>query len=116
MKTLEEVLELMDSRIERAHVEDYIAREWVRPEREHDTWHFEAIDIARLRLVHHLVRDIDINTEGMDVVLSLIDQLYAMRAHMKRITHAISAQPSEIQAEIRAILQRQAAIEADPQA
>jgi len=104
MKTLEEVLGLMAARMDRATLEDYIAREWVRPQPGHQDWYFEDIDIARLQLVCHLVQDIEVNNEGMDVVLSLLDQLYGLRAQMKHLTHAIVQQPSEVQSQITLIV------------
>jgi chaperone modulatory protein CbpM len=103
MKTLEEVLG-MQGRIDRSLLEAYIAREWVRPRREENTWYFEEIDIARLNLICHLTQDIEVNDEGMDVVLSLLDQLYAMRTHMKHVTHAIARQQPQVKAEIWALI------------
>ena len=61
-------------------------------------WYFEDIDIARLELVCHLTQDIEVNDEGMDVAFSLLDQLYGLRAHMRKLTHAIAQQPPEVQA------------------
>lgn len=100
MKTLEEVLAILEARIDRAMLENYIAREWVRPRREREIWYFEEIDIARLQLVCHLVQDIQVNDEGMDVVLSLLDQLYGLRAQMRHLTHAVTQQPPQVQDEI----------------
>jgi len=104
MKTLEEVLDLMADQIDRTRLEDYIAREWVRPQPGHQDWYFEEIDIARLQLVCHLVQDIEVNDEGMDVVLSLLDQLYGLRTRMKHLTHAIAQQPERVQTEITLIV------------
>ena len=93
MKTLEEVVSILDASIDRVMIEDYIARQWVRPQLHQQVWQFEEIDIARLRLVCHLVQDIQVNDEGMDVVLSLLDQLYGVRAQMRYLAHAITRQP-----------------------
>lgn len=111
MKTLEHVLEMMEARIDRAALETYIAREWVRPHRKKAGLYFEDIDIARLELVCHLTQDIEVNEEGMDVVLSLLDQLYGLRAHMRHLSHAITQQPSQVQEDIRAILAKLAQTE-----
>lgn len=100
MKTLEEVLAIMDARVDRAMLENYIAREWVRPQQEEQGWYFEEIDIARIQLVSHLVQEIQVNDEGIDVALSLLDQLYGLRAQMRHLTHAITQQPPEVQAKI----------------
>jgi chaperone modulatory protein CbpM len=104
MKTIEEVLAIMDARIDRATLENYIAREWVRPQPGHQDWYFEEIDIARVQLVSHLVQEIQVNDEGIDVALSLLDQLYGLRAQMRHLTHAITQQPSEVQANITFIV------------
>jgi chaperone modulatory protein CbpM len=104
MKTLEEVVTMLEARIDRTMLENYIAREWVRPRREREVWYFEEIDITRLQLVCHLVQDIQVNDEGMDVVLSLLDQLYGLRAQMKHVTHAITRQPPQVQADITLIV------------
>jgi chaperone modulatory protein CbpM len=104
MKTLEEVLAIMNARLDRATLENYIAREWVRPQQAQQDWYFEEIDIARIQLVSHLAQDIEVNDHGIDVALSLLDQLYGLRAQMRHLTHAITQQPSEVQANIAFIV------------
>ncbi len=104
MMTLEQVLEIMAARIDRATLEDYIARAWLRPASDEQGWHFEEIDIARLRLVCHLTQDIQVNDQGTDVVLSLLDQLYGLRTHMKKLAHAIEQQPPQVRTEIMRVV------------
>ena len=111
MKTFEEVLEI-EGRIDRAMLEEYIEREWLRPISYHKQWHFEEIDIARLRLVYHLKQEININTEGMDVVLSLLDQLYGARTNMQKLLQAIARQPQSVQTEIEMIIKELANMDA----
>jgi len=106
MKTLDEVLETLEERVDRSTLEEYITREWLRPISSQDGWHFEEIDIARLHLVRHLVQDIKVNDEGMDVVLSLLDQLYGLRAHMQKLTEAIAQQPLQTRTEIMMIIKK----------
>lgn len=101
MKTIEEVLELLEARIDRQTLEDFITREWLRPVYQPTGWYFEEIDIARLQLVCHLKQDIEVNEQGMDVVLLLLDQLYGIRAHAQKLNQAIALQSPEVQAEIR---------------
>jgi len=106
MKTLEEVLEMLQDRLDRSTLEDYIARQWLRPVSRATGWYFEAIDISRLELVCHLTQDIHINDEGMDVVLSLLDQLYGLRTQMQKLSHAIARQPSQVQADIMTAIEQ----------
>jgi chaperone modulatory protein CbpM len=111
MKTLEEVLEILEPRINRSTLEVYIARQWVRPHRKKKVWQFEEIDIARLELICHLAQDIEVNDEGMDIALSLLDQLYGLRAHVSRLTHAIAQQPQQVQSDIMTIINQLAKTE-----
>ena len=104
MKTLDEVLAILDAPIDRATVERYIAHEWLRPVTHKEGWYFEEIDIARIELVYHLTQDIQVNDHGMDVVLSLLDQLYGVRAQMQSLTQAVTQQSPEVQAEILALI------------
>ena len=104
MKTMAEVLEMLGVRIDRQTLENYITREWLRPVYQPTGWYFEEIDIARLQLVCHLTQDIEVNDQGMDVVLSLLDQLYGIRAHAQKLNQAISQQSSEVQAKIRMVM------------
>lgn len=106
MKTVDEVLEIMQERIDRQTLEDYIARDWLRPSHQSTGWHFEDIDIARLELVCHLTQDINVNDEGMDIVLSLLDQLYSTRAHLQKLHNAIGKQPPEVKAEIMMVVKQ----------
>ena len=106
MKTIEQVLKILEARIDRQTLEDFIAREWLRPALHSSGWYFEDIDIARVELVCHLTQDINVNDEGMDVVLSLLDQLYGMRAHMQNLTRAISEQPPDVQSQIMMVIKQ----------
>ena len=104
MKTSKEVLELLATRIDRPTLEKYILRQWVRPGRKQEDWDFEDIDIARLELICQLRQDIEVNEEGVEVVLSLLDQLYDARSQMRKLIYAINQQPYEIQIDLMAIL------------
>ncbi len=85
-------------------LEDYIARQWLRPIAQPTGWYFEEIDIARLQLLCHLTQDINVNDDGMDVVLALLDQLYTARVQMKKLHFAIARQPKQVQVDIKAII------------
>lgn len=106
MKTIEEVLEMLQERIDHQTLENYISRQWLRPISVSTGWYFEDIDIARLELLCHLTQDININDEGMDVVLSLLDQLYSARGHVKKLHSAIAQQPLEVQTEIIMVIKQ----------
>ncbi len=46
-------------------------------------------DVERIRLILELRDDMQVNEEALPVVLSLLDQLYAMRRRMRRLRAAM---------------------------
>jgi len=87
-----EVLIAQISGLQREDLDRWIANQWVRPEdSETGDYAFHAIDVARVRLIHELHRDLQINDEALPVVLSLLDQLYDHRRRLRALMRAISA-------------------------
>ena len=74
-----------------ATVESWVAQDWVRPRREGGTPVFEEIDVARVRLILELRRDMEVGEAAMPVVLSLLDELHLTRARMRRLCAALEA-------------------------
>lgn len=85
----------------------WIERGWVQPEGDASGWMFQEIDIARVRLIHDLRRDMDIREETMSLVLSLLDQVYATRRQLKAVLRAVETQPPPVREAIRAVLVRE---------
>ena len=84
----------------------WIARGWVRPEREPSgDWLFAEIDVARTRLVHDLRRQLDIDEDTLPVVLSLVDQVYDLRRALRTVMDAIESQPEHVRAAVRGLVQ-----------
>ncbi len=106
MKTREEVLEMIGNRIDTMMLDKYISRQWLRPIPNAEGSHFQEIDIARLQLICHLTQEIKVNDDGIDVVLSLLDQLYGLRVDMQKFTHAIAQQSSQIQTDIMIAIEK----------
>ena len=104
MKTINEVLKLLDSVLDQTTLETYVERSWVRPIEKKKTLYFEEMDIARIRLIHQMQHDFSVNEDAMDIVLSLLDQLYGTRERMRQLTQAIERQPRRVQAEIFSLL------------
>ena len=100
MKTTHDILEIVSHRIDLATLNQYINRQWVKPINHQENWYFEDVDIARLQLVIDLAYKININDDGIDVVLSLLDQLYGLRGHIQKLSFAVAQQSQEIQREI----------------
>jgi chaperone modulatory protein CbpM len=111
MKTLSEVVVVI-GRVDRVELHRWVELGWVMPERaggeERAEPVFSEIDIARVRLICDLRRDLAVEEETMPLVLSLLDQLYAMRRQMKALRGALQQQPDDVrEAILRVLEQRQ---------
>lgn len=80
----------------------WVERGWVLPEAADSGWVFHEIDVARVRLIHDLRRDMDVAEDTMPLVLSLLDQMYELRGRLRAVLQAVEAQPAEVR---QAILQ-----------
>ena len=88
-----------------AELRGWIERRWVRPEGTTvETWVFHDIDLARVRLIYDLRRELDTPEETIPLVLSLLDQVYELRCTLKTMTEALATQPEEVRDAVRAAL------------
>lgn len=69
----------------RADIERWIECDWVRPDGSAGAWVFAEIDIERVGLIHLLRDELDVNEAALPVVLSLLDQLYALRRELRSL-------------------------------
>ena len=84
--------------LERQELEQWIAHEWVRPDTQSGLFVFQEIDVARVKLIWELRRDMDINEDALPLVLSLLDQLYDLRRRFNALGQAIAeTAPAEVQ-------------------
>lgn len=74
----------------------WIERRWVLPDQAEAGFVFHEIDIARVRLIHDLSRDLAVAEDTMPLVLSLLDQLYELRRAMDSMLRALGQQPAEV--------------------
>ena len=90
--------------IEPQELERWIHERWVLPESQPEGYVFHEIDVARVRLIVELRRDLAIGEEAMPVLLNLLDQLYAMRRRLKALADAIDALPESSRLALQALL------------
>ena len=95
MKSLEEVLGELGT-VERAEVLAWVEASWVRPDPGEGGLRFAPVDVARLRLVRELRHDLAIDDEAMPGVLSLVDEMYALRRRLGALAHALAETPAEV--------------------
>lgn len=82
----------------------WIERGWVLPEPGEGGWVFQEIDVARVRLIHDLRREMAVGEDSMTLVLSLLDQVYELRGRLKAVLRAVETQPEDVRAAIRAAM------------
>ena len=74
----------------------WVERGWVHPQPSDRDWEFQEIDVARVRLIHDLRRDMAVQEEVMPLVLSLLDQVYELRSTLKTVLRILEAQPADV--------------------
>ena len=79
----------------------WIDNAWVRPDGEPGRYLFREIDVARVRLILELRDEMQVNEEALPVVLSLLDQLYALRRQARQLTEAVEQTvPDEVRRDL----------------
>ncbi|SER42950.1 chaperone modulatory protein CbpM [Tranquillimonas rosea] len=87
------------ARVERLTLRDlrlWVRRGWVRPERGERGPVFDEVDVARLRLLCDLRKDMAIPADILPVVLTLIDRLHETRRELRTLTTVIDEQPDAV--------------------
>lgn len=104
MMTLSEVVTLL-GRVDRVELTQWIEAGWVTPERpEPEEPRFSELDVARVCLICDLRHDLAVEEETLPLVLSLLDQMYALRRQMNALSAAIREQPDDVRQAILDLL------------
>jgi chaperone modulatory protein CbpM len=85
------------SDVQAAELTEWVERGWVQPESGDGDWIFQEVDVARVRLIHDLRRDLDVTEDALPLVLSLLDQVYDLRATIHCVMRALETQSREVQ-------------------
>lgn len=106
MATFEDIIQIYH--IDRVELTTWIRRRWVRPQETPAGLTFDDVDRARLDLIRELHRDFAVDDDALDLVLTLLDQLYAARQILRTVEEAVEKLPAPMRAEIRRRLARSA--------
>lgn len=90
--------------LDQGELTGWIEQQWVRPLRQGKGWHFDEGDVARLQLICELKREMAVNDDAMPLVLELLDQLYATRATLEHLRHAMDRLSEPALAELITLL------------
>ena len=92
--------------LRREELERWIANAWVRPDGVEGAYRFQAIDLARIRLIVELRDEMEVDEHALPVVLGLLDQLYDARRRMRQLAEALRRTvPEELHRQLVAALE-----------
>lgn len=100
MIRIKDVLANTEPFVDQHVLEDFIARGWVRPVRDKADYIFDDMDVARIHLVCELHIEMKFECDAVDVILSLMDQLYQSRAIVDQMVEALKNQPTDVQSAV----------------
>lgn len=83
-------------RITLRELRQWVREGWVRPAQGERGPVFDDLDVARIRLVCDLRKDLSLPGDALPVVLSLIDQIHGMRQDLRLLAEALEDQPEEV--------------------
>ncbi len=73
---------LSRTRLNQHTLDIWIEEEWLVPERDDAELAFSEADVARAQLISDLIADMGVNSEGVSVILHLLDQIHGLRSVM----------------------------------
>jgi len=89
--------------VERLTIRDlrsWVREGWVRPAQGEDGPFFDELDIARIRLLCDLRKDMAISGDTIPVILSLIDRLHKSQRELRMLRQAVDEQPEDLRLEL----------------
>ncbi|MDR3471205.1 MAG: chaperone modulator CbpM [Devosia sp.] len=92
--------------IDRTTLAVWVESGWLRPADAPAGPVYSEADLARARLVADLAGPMGVNTEGVDIILDLLDQLHGLRAAMRVLGEVVEAQPEDLQHRLKAATRR----------
>lgn len=87
------------ARVERLNLKDlrfWVRQGWLRPAQSEAGPIFDELDIARIRLLCDLRKEMSLSNEVLPVVLNLIDRLNQTRRELRALAKALDEQPAEV--------------------
>ena len=88
-------------RLSRRELQLWVREGWVRPAIGENGPLFDELDVARLRLLCDLSKDIALPSDALPVVLALIDRLHQTRRDLRLLIEALGDQSEDVQRSVR---------------
>lgn len=74
----------------------WVREGWVQPAQGEQGPVFDEVDVARVRLLCDLRKEMALPSDALPVVLTLIDRLHETRRDLKQLVDALERQPEEV--------------------
>lgn len=84
----------------------WVREGWVRPAQGEAGPVFDELDVARIRLLCDLRKEMALPTSALPPVLALIDQLHRTRRDLRRLTEALDEQDPAVRQAVVASVRR----------
>lgn len=89
-------------RLTRRDLKLWIGEGWVRPAMAEDGPRFDELDVARLRLLCDLRKDMALSAQAIPVILALLDRFHQTRRDLHALLDALDRQPLDVRRSILA--------------
>jgi chaperone modulatory protein CbpM len=85
---------LVHAQLDRQTLDVWIEEGWLIPGGTEVEQLFYEADLARAQLIRDLIEDLGVNTEGVGIVLNLVDQLHGLRSALAQIVTTTPSNPA----------------------
>jgi len=100
MITLRQIVEDVHG-VSEHELRQWVEAEWIAPVAAEEDYLFSEMEVARIRLIRDMRRDMNVEEETLPIILSLLDQVYDLRHRLRCVTAAVHEQPQDVQDDIR---------------
>ncbi len=94
------------ARLTRPQLSAFIAAQIVVPLQTEAGLAFRQIDIVRMELLCELSEEFNLDEDALSIVISLIDQLHAVRGDLHRVLSAVETEPEDVRRRIAEALRQ----------
>lgn len=93
------------SRVDRVNVKElrvWVRAGWVRPALGENGPVFDEVDVARVRLLCELKKDMKLSSETLGIILPLLDQLHQARRELRILSQVLDDEPAAVRQRVAA--------------
>ncbi|MBV1867966.1 MAG: hypothetical protein KUG69_08690 [Marinosulfonomonas sp.] len=88
------------ARLTRVQLISFVQAEMILPLQTDSGPMYRQIDLVRMELLCELSEQFELGSDALGVVISLIDQLYGVRAELQTVLDAVGQEPSDVRQRI----------------